>query len=252
MLSRREYGHERGLPSRTPHTSSELDRRIDDVLVHLVAGVAAPHGTALGDAVVDELGRRLVEAPHTSIVVLSPGNRCLGRIDAKVLCVERDGRLVGVHQPLELDRPLGTEVREVLRHVAERPHHVPGVLGRVEDVGVPHLVDHLRQGDGLSGLHEPEFERHLVVQDGDVGLVVRHVRRTAVLVLGECPGNRLEVDLIDARQSLFESDLAQIRMHCKGHENPFREMCSLTVRGKQYCNILLGNMSIFLIMKPME
>lgn len=83
-----------------------------------------------------------------------------------------------------------------MEEVAEARLAVFSVLGRVEDVDVPHLVDLLRWHDALLRIHRAQLQESTVLLDEVINLIDRHARLTRLRV-HELERDRLEVELID-------------------------------------------------------
>lgn len=179
------------------------------VAVHHVGALAA--GVAAADlAAVRRVDRRCrllvgeVVGAVAPVLVVRPRLARLDDVDTEVRQEERRRRAERIGEPLSLLGALDPEVGEVLLVAAEDLEHVGGVLARVEDVGVPHLVDQPRHDDvGDALVDRPELQEHPVLLDGDVRLVVRHLGRRAVLVGDERPLDRGEVERVDLGEGLL-------------------------------------------------
>lgn len=90
-----------------------------------------------------------------------------------------------------------------MQEVAEDPIAVVGVLGRVEDVGVPHLVELLGRHDGPLGVHHTQLQKAAVLDDAFVGLLDRHPHPPRFGV-DELERDRLEIELIDQAKPLLD------------------------------------------------
>lgn len=97
------------------------------------------------------------------------------------------------------------EVREVVQEEAEDLVAVLGVLGRVEDVGVPHRVDVLGGDDGLVRVHQVEDQEPAVERDPAICFLQGHPL-LARLGRRQLVGDRLEVDLLDASLCFCQCD----------------------------------------------
>lgn len=122
------------------------------------------------------------------------------RLIDDVLTEVRDEQLTGLSElPLQQLEVLGTalaQVREVVQREAEDGLAVLLVLERIQDVGVPHLVDVLRRHDATLGVHHAQLQELTVLADQHVSFADGHDRLTR-LGVDELERNRLEIELVD-------------------------------------------------------
>lgn len=142
-------------------------------------------------------------ATHAAAVAAATiTHRLVDDVITEVLDEQLTGLRELVLQQLEVLGATLAQVREVVQEEAEDGLAVLLVLHRVQDVGVPRLVDLLRRHDRTLGVHHAQLQELAVETDDLVGLLHGHGRLSR-LGMNELEGDRLEVELIDTPELLL-------------------------------------------------
>jgi hypothetical protein len=137
-----------------------------------------------------------------------------GACRAEVLLVEAVGLGESLPQTRSVVKATEAEIREVVEEAVEDALGVIPVLRRVEDVGVPHLVDLARWRDALARVEQVEDEELAVLGRVVIGLRQRHLGQLIAIGGGELEDDGLEIQRSDQLHLLF--------LDCRGiHGYPY-------------------------------